>query len=293
MAEEEKKGGDGSGGGGGNGDGGGGDAPPPKCPECKAGLPPWMATFSDMVTLLLTFFILLLSFAKTETKKYEAALGSIRDALGGNVLKQGEVIERGKSPDNAPTMLESQEPVRPFPIEFLTMEGFLDKQEINRESDEDLRIMKDNLAQHDLTDYANITEIPEGIKVRIKEKIIFTKGSTEIKQIAVEAFDRMIKLLTQENWVVFVEGHASKGEEILGGRGDAYELSSMRASSVMRALIKRGVPPSRITTVFYGDTRPESRSGRVKGDEESQDRRVEFIIRKRDLQQEGNEVHAE
>ena len=48
-----------------------------KCPpcECKAGLPAWLATFSDMMTLLLTFFILLVSFAKFETAKYEAALG--------------------------------------------------------------------------------------------------------------------------------------------------------------------------------------------------------------------------
>lgn len=60
----------------------------PKCPECPpAGAPGWMATFSDMCTLLLTFFILLLSFAKTETAKSEAAMGSIRNAFGGNVLK--------------------------------------------------------------------------------------------------------------------------------------------------------------------------------------------------------------
>ena len=57
----------------------------PKCEECVPGLPGWMATFSDLVTLLLTFFVLLLSFAKTESAKYEAALGSIRNAFGGNV----------------------------------------------------------------------------------------------------------------------------------------------------------------------------------------------------------------
>ena len=44
---------------------------PPKCKECAPGLPAWMATFSDLVTLLLTFFVLLLSFAKTESAKYE------------------------------------------------------------------------------------------------------------------------------------------------------------------------------------------------------------------------------
>ena len=88
----------------------------PKCPPCKPGAPGWLATFSDLCTLLLTFFILLLSFAKTETAKYEAAIGSLRNAFGGNVLKAGEVMLAGKSPSDAHTMLYSDMPAKPFPI---------------------------------------------------------------------------------------------------------------------------------------------------------------------------------
>ena len=78
---EEAEGEEGAGG----GDGGGSEEP--ECPECEIcvpGLPGWMGTFSDLVTLLLTFFVLLLSFAKTESAKYEAALGSLRNTFGGN-----------------------------------------------------------------------------------------------------------------------------------------------------------------------------------------------------------------
>ena len=82
------------------------DCPPPE--ECPEGIPAWMATFADLVTLLLTFFVLLLSFAKTESAKYEAALGSIRNAFGGNVLQKGEVLKPGKSPDDQPTMIDAQ-----------------------------------------------------------------------------------------------------------------------------------------------------------------------------------------
>ena len=62
-------------------DGGSEEQECPKCEECVPGLPGWMATFSDLVTLLLTFFVLLLSFAKTESAKFEAALGSLRNTL--------------------------------------------------------------------------------------------------------------------------------------------------------------------------------------------------------------------
>ena len=66
MADEENN--DAGGGGGGAAED---EAPAcPKCEVCIPGLPGWMGTFSDLVTLLLTFFVLLLSFAKTESAKF-------------------------------------------------------------------------------------------------------------------------------------------------------------------------------------------------------------------------------
>ena len=276
--------------------GGGGDEMPQevKCPECPPGLPGWMATFSDLVTLLLTFFVLLLSFAKTETAKYEAALGSIRNAFGGNVLKQGEVIQRGKSPDNFPTMMESQTPIKPFPIEFLTMEGILDKHEINRESDEDLKNMRMDLKEYSLSDSVDIYEQPEGIKVRVKDKIFFRAGSVEIddSKIAISVYARLVKLLSSTDWVVFVMGHSARGETSVDGRSDAFELSSARATAVTRSLIRRGVSPSKITTAFFGDTRPVKIPNRTQAELERESRRVEFIIRKVDLDKNGHKVDS-
>lgn len=264
----------------------------PKCEECAPGLPGWMATFSDLVTLLLTFFVLLLSFAKTESAKYEAALGSIRNAFGGNVLKHGEVIQRGKSADNQPSMIESQAPVRPFPIEFLTMEGILDKHEINRESQEDLNQMRKDLNEYALNDFVTIYETTEGIKVKFKEKIFFKRGSVNIDDINIESFQKMVKMLNSKKWTVFVQGHASVGETNKQGTQDAYILSSLRSTAVTKALVKRGVRPSAITTVFYGDTRPIVISGQPQSENDKKSRRVEFILRKTDLDTEGHKVDS-
>lgn len=54
----------------------------PDCPPCKAGAPGWMATFADMATLLMAFFVLILAFADTETPKFEQINGSIKAAFG-------------------------------------------------------------------------------------------------------------------------------------------------------------------------------------------------------------------
>lgn len=261
----------------------------PKCPPCKVGAPGWMATFSDMCTLLLTFFILLLSFAKTETAKYEAAIGSLRNAFGGNVLKAGDVMRPGKSPSDAPTMIDSDMPAKPFPIEFLTAEGLLDKHEINRESDTQLNQLKKMLADNELAEAANVYEMPESIFVRMKDKILFQPGSIGIDEINVQVFDRLVKMMRENNWNILIEGHASKGEVSSKDKSvDAYTLSSQRALAVSKALIQRGVSPDKITTIFYGDSRPLEK---VNGND--QDRRVEFLLKKVDLRTEGRKVQAQ
>jgi chemotaxis protein MotB len=261
----------------------------PKCPPCKPGAPGWLATFSDLCTLLLTFFILLLSFAKTETAKYEAAIGSLRNAFGGNVLKAGEVMRAGKSPSDAPTMLDSENPAKPFPIEFLTAEGLLDKHEVNRESDTQLNQLKKMLAENELQESANVYEMPETILVRMKDRIQFRKGSIGIDEINIQVFERLVKMLKENDWHVLVEGHAEAGETFEKDKAvDAYELSSRRALEVSKALLKRGVSPSRVTVVFYGDSRPQE-----KINANISDRRVEFILKRNDLRTEGRKVEGQ
>lgn len=274
----------------GGGEAGGADCP--KCEICVPGLPGWMATFSDLVTLLLTFFVLLLSFAKTESAKYEAALGSIRNAFGGNVLKHGEVIQRGKSPDDSPTMLESQEPIKPFPIDFLTMEGILDKHEINRESDETLKEVKNDLADFELADNVTVYEMAEGIKVMIKDKIYFKKGSVVPSDVNIEVYDRIVKMLSEKNWTIYVLGHASRGETSEDGSRDSFDLSASRASAVARNLMKQGVRAEQVTTTFYGDTRPDKVLKKTGEERQDLNRRVEFVIRKRDVATPGHKVES-
>ena len=261
------------------------------CPSC---LPGWFATYSDMVTLLLTFFVLLLSFAKTETSKYESALGSLRDSFGGNVLLQGEVIQQGKSPDDYPTMIESQQPIKPFPIEFLTMEGILDKHEINRVSTEDLKMMREDLKDFELAESVEVYEMPEGIKVILKDSLIFQEGSVAVSNqgLAAEVYKRMVKMLASGKWTVFVQGHASRGETSTDGKSDAFSLSALRASAVTRSLIERGVLHKTITTVFYGDSRPVVMPGKNPSDIDFLSRRVEFSLGKTDLTTLGHKVYV-
>ena len=255
-----------------------------KCPPCKKGAPEWMATFSDMCQLLLTFFILLLSFAKTETAKYEAAIGSIRNAFGGNVLKAGDVLRPGKSPSDAPTMIESDSPPMPFPIEMLTAEGLLDKHEVNRESDGQLSTVKVMLKENQLEENVDVYEMPESISVRLKDKIVFKANSIVIESVDSQVLDRLMKMMKENDWHLTVQGHAFKSEK------DPLAVSSERAMAVTRLLLKRGLLPERVSTVFYGASRPQPNADT---NSEASNARVDFLIRKSDLRQEGKKVNAQ
>lgn len=272
--------------------GGSVDAPPKKAPPCPPpGLPGWMGTFTDLAILLLTFFVLLLSFCRTETEKYEAALGSIRNAFGGNVLHHGEVIQEGKSPDDSPTMLDSAEPIQPFPIEFLTTEGLLERHEINRESEEDLRQMRYHLEQYELSENVELFEMPEGIRVKINENILFEEGSIIPSDVTIEVYDRLVKMLGETDWIVYVEGHASSGEVSAEGE-DAYELSARRSLAVSRSLARRGVPSQNIVTLFFGDSRPLNLTDASYETSQKRSRRVEFSLRKTYHNSGGHKVRA-
>lgn len=255
-----------------------------KCPPCKKGAPEWMATFSDMCQLLLTFFILLLSFAKTETAKYEAAIGSIRNAFGGNVLKAGEVLRPGKSPSDAPTMIESDTTPMPFPIEFLTSEGLLDKHEVNRESDGQLTNIRNMLKENELTENADVYEMPESISVRLKDKFTFKLNSTAISAVDSQVFEHLIKMMRENDWHLTIQGHAAKGET------NPLAISAERAMAVTKLLLARGVAPERVATIFYGDSRPQPNPDI---NPSSSNARVDFLIRKSDLRQEGKKVNAQ
>ena len=67
------------------------DAPDDDCPPCKGGAPAWMATFADMATLLMAFFVLILSFAQMNVPKFKEVSGSMNDSMG--VQRQVPVVE--------------------------------------------------------------------------------------------------------------------------------------------------------------------------------------------------------
>jgi chemotaxis protein MotB len=212
---------------------------PKKCPECVCpdGLPEWLATFGDLMSLLLTFFILLLSFANMDLQKFKDMMGSIRDAFG---------VQTDRPMDTYVAYSPSR----------------YEREEVKLDS-ESRKIMQLSLQisamfqeDQELAKQAQVTPDDKGVLVRVGSGALFAPGSAKLKPEASRVLEEVITILVNFNFDVVVRGHTDDSEP-LGGFGSYWELSAARAAAALNYIITRGhIAPSRLKAVGYADTRP-------------------------------------
>ncbi|MGP1580257.1 MAG: OmpA/MotB family protein [Wolinella sp.] len=241
-----------------------------KCPpcDCKKGLPLWLGTFGDLMSLLLTFFILLLSMATFETEKIDRAIGSIQGALG--VLEMGRLTEI-MPPQRFQALPIKQNVDTPEAINaFANM--ITEYSEIKKVSDGPAVTME---------------EAEDGFVVRIPSELLFDSGSAQItnkegilflKRAALE----INKLPTDIHLKVI--GHTDNDPLRAGANfADNWELSIARGVNVANLLIDERINPARISAGGNGEFNPIATNSTDEG--KARNRRVElhfFSIRKSD-----------
>jgi chemotaxis protein MotB len=222
--------------------------------EVQEGAPAWMVTFADMVTLLLTFFVLLLSFANTDTEKFKEMLGSLKDAFGSKQEYVGhfeagrqEIIER------PPDIIESK--AREKLIFFQELKKVVAKK--IKSGATELEMQKD------------------GIRLRIKGQALFKTGSAELSPDIFGIFEDIKKLLDKYQYMLIVEGHTDNIPIKSPIYPSNWELSAARAISVIRHFMETlHVSPNRLQAVGYAATRPLVNNSTAEN--RAKNRRVEF-----------------
>ncbi len=219
--------------------------------------PHWMVTFSDMTTLLLTFFVLLFTFAQFDLIKFRMVLGSIQQALG--VQK---VTKRG----NFQTFESS--PIQIFEYAKLDsiIETFYRQTQLYRELKRELEKIPG----------VQVLVSERGVIVRAEEKIFFDLGKADLKPESYPFLEKMAELIKKfPNYKVAVEGHTDD-LPIYFRFPSNWELSTARSSRVVRYFIDKGIPPERFKAVGYADTKPVVPNTSMEN--RAQNRRVEFVF---------------
>ncbi|TIH13749.1 flagellar motor protein MotB [Marinifilum sp. JC120] len=212
------------------------EAKAPTEPPPEEGLPPWMATFADMVTLLLCFFVLLLSFANQDVANFETLKGSMRDAFGMQTQdKSGKQMAFSKSPHSA----SSDKAKAKKKMEALEV---------------DIRAF---ISAGKLQKLMSVNTDQQGVLVRVPTRAIFMPGTAQINPKALKMLDKVASIMKKKDFNMVVRGHTDDRATKNNIYSSNWELSAARAASCLRYILKRsGVSSKRVKAVGYAGTKP-------------------------------------
>jgi len=237
-----------------------------ECPEC---MPEWLATFGDLMSLLLCFFVLLLSMSTMDAKKIAEAVGSLAGSMG--VMEGGTIIKNTKE-KGTPT---SQSPT--------------DANNMDKQISQAIAEFKE-LSQNANGNTISLEEGEEGFLIHLPADITFKSGSAQIANedsiLFLKRLALIIKTLPPEVQVQ-VRGYTDNVPPPQTSLyQDNWELSAARAITVVKELIKNKVKPTRLSAAAYGEFHPIATNATSKG--RAKNRRVDivFFAQKKSLQNE-------
>ena len=214
-----------------------------------------MATFADMMTLLLCFFILLLSFATMDVVKFREALGSVQEALGVQFVRDGAFEAIASSP--------------------LQLEEFEEGGTLGED-----RALLDELtaaiAEEGLDDQIGAEIDGRGVVVRINGQVLYQQGDASLKPASDAILARIASLVRGTQHRVMIEGHTDDIPIQTASYPSNWELSTARAIAAMRFLADHNVDSERIGVAGYADQRPFAPNDGPEN--RAANRRVEFVF---------------
>lgn len=235
-------------------------------PAPKKGAPAWIVTFADLATLMLTFFVLLLSFANTDIVKFKDMLGSVQDAFGvskkvhgsyQSVLK-GEVTEKEKSQSATSALTDAKAKEE---LERQKMAQQIEKTAQKMGQSKDISVSVES----------------QGVRVRIKGGYFFEPGSASLKRVSLPFLQSIGDLMAEAPFNLKIEGHTDNIPISTPKFASNWELSAIRSTTVLRYFVQqKKIDPQRLMAIGFADNKPVAPNDKSWG--RAKNRRVEFIF---------------
>jgi len=226
-----------------------------KQPKAQAGAPEWMVTYGDAMTLLLCFFVILVSMSEIKRDlRFQKVIESLRRAFGGYDGAVGSVpIENVSTNVLIERLLELEVPI------VRKSRGDSDEEGIHGKK-------------------FRVTNVRDGLEVVVGGRITFGRFSATLKPEARDLIAETAQRIRGYNTKILVRGHATREplpEDSL--YQDARDLSYARARAAADVLIEHGVRPVRLLIVAVGDTEPLVRQA-YREERRALNRRVEILV---------------
>lgn len=237
-------------------------------PVLEEGAPAWVVTFGDLMSLLLCFFVLLLSFSEMDKAKYKEVSGSLAKAFG--VQRKIKAFEAPKGIKMISRDFDQELiPARPRE-EFIAMQqrakiGLALKKEVAT-------------GFREMQDLIQVEVGEKEVTIRLMGETAFDSGKAEIKAQMVPLLLKIGSVLEQSDGEVIIAGHTDNVPLSGGPYGSNLKLSIARSATVAEFLLsKSAIEASRVATMGFGKYRPIDSNDTAEG--RKHNRRVEIILR--------------
>ena len=212
--------------------------------------PFWMTTYSDMVTLLLVFFVLIVAMSEVKVGKFKDALSHFQGRSGLFSYSAYQVPTR----DQVIAAFHSEERIKRY------------------------KALMDQLEQHGLDDEVQVNVAEKGFHIVITNSAMFATGEAELIEPSRTALELISSQLDGMVASVIVEGHTDDLPINTRTYPSNWELSTARAASVVRFLLEQedALDPSQYVAVGYGEHRPIDWRRTPEG--RARNRRVEMLF---------------
>lgn len=231
----------------------------------------WLVSYADFITLLFAFFVVMYAISSVNEGKYRVLSDSLVSAFKNtpptspNAAREGQILVGA-----APKLIVMPDPMA-------------DQQKRDPKLEEQARKMQGMASniQQSLGAFISqgkvrVTQSKRGIAIEINDSILFGPASAELQAPSSAMLLAVANMVNNSDNLIQIEGHTDNQPIRSAQFPSNWELSSARASSVVRLFADAGVAPQRMVVIGYGDQRPVESNDKVEG--RSRNRRVTLNI---------------
>ena len=253
--------------------------------ENEESLERWLLTYADMITLLLALFVVLYAMSSINTSKFEALTHSLRDAFSGRIIDGGDgITETGmsatrESPQSVVPNIAPSTPVigdRRDRDSAAALEARIEQDEFERIRRQIMQYAR----AHALEREVEAVVARRGLVVRLlTDRVLFDSGYADLKPQGIELLNHVANAIRPDTeHPILVEGHTDDVPINTARFASNWELSTARATEVVRHFISRGLPSARLGAAGYADEHPVATNATASG--RARNRRVEVVLQR-------------
>lgn len=228
----------------------------------------WMDTYGDMVTLLLTFFVMLFSMSSVDKEKFDILVEAFSniDAETQQIVltPEGDGDQIGTNHGNAPGTSDTMDLKKDLPKDF----------------DQLYEYLKAYIQQNNMEGSVEVKKGNGAVFIRFEDSIFFNPDSFDLKQTGTQILDFLgncLMSVDDQIMTININGHTAAVPNVENYRISDWRLSSERASSVAIYFEEqKGIPPKKLLPIGYGKNFPTASNDTAEG--RKQNRRVDMMI---------------